>query len=50
MVGKLKSEVSEHKLIKINYKNGGFVVDEIIPITVPGLAEDRHLIWARGAE
>ncbi len=50
MVGKLKSDVSERKLIKINNKDGGFVVDEIIPITVPGLAEDRHLVWARGAQ
>lgn len=48
MVGRLNPEVSEPKLIKINNKDGGFVVDEIIPITVPGLAEDRHLIWARG--
>lgn len=50
MVGRLKAEVSEQKLIKINSKSGGFVVDEIIPIAVPGLSEQRHLIWARAAE
>ena len=49
MIGRLKSEVSEQKLIKINNKNGGFVVDQIIPITVPGLDADRHLIWTKGA-
>lgn len=49
MVGKQKKEVSEQKLIKTNNKNGEFVIDAVVPITVPGLSEERHLIWARSA-
>lgn len=48
MTGKQKEEVSEHKLIKMTNKNAEFKVDSVIPIVVPGLSEDRHLIWARG--
>lgn len=49
MTGRLNKEVSEHKLVKKDNKDKGFVVEEVISIAVPGLSEERHLIWARGA-
>jgi 16S rRNA (guanine527-N7)-methyltransferase len=49
MTGRQKKEVSEHKLVTKDNKDNGIVVEEIVPIAVPGLSEERHLIWARSA-
>jgi 16S rRNA (guanine527-N7)-methyltransferase len=49
MVGKAppEKEVSEHLLLTMNNKIGGLSLDEVVPLTVPGLSEPRHLVWIR---
>jgi len=47
LVGRIDPEICKHTLIKMKNHKNNFLLDEVIKIEVPGLHEDRHLLWIR---
>lgn len=47
MTGRLDANISKDTLIKMNSKNADVIIEGVVRIRVPGVDEERHLIWAR---